>query len=172
MFWKNRKFAEVFSDHYSIVFNVVYSKINNIHEAEDICQDLFIKLYEKMDTVENPRKWLLGAIRFAVLNYYKSRRAEPVDIEELFQDMNLAFVNGFRDARIIINDVLENECNYESEKDILLFNLIAVNNYSYEEAGRELGMSKRQVRYRYGKTVNRLLDSLSKKGIKNIEDIL
>ena len=145
MFWKNRKFAEMFNDHYAMVFNNVNIKINNPDEAEDLCQEIFIKFYEKLDTIENPRTWLMGASRFAVLTYYRRKKPDLVDVEELFHDTNAAFVNGMRETRMIINDVLENEGNFETESDIALFNLMAVNNYTYEEAGRELGMSKRQV---------------------------
>ena len=172
MLWKNRKFAEVFNDCYSMVFTAVYSKINSTDEAEDICQELFIAYYEKLDTIENPRKWLMGALRLSVLSYYRKKKANPVDPEKLFQDVNYSFVDSFRETRIIINDVLENEDNYEKESDRVLFNLIAVNNFTYEEAGSELGMSKRQARYRYSKIVDKLLDSLNKQGIRNIEDML
>jgi len=172
LFWKNRKFAEVFNDHYAMLFNLVNMKVNNPDEAEDICQEVFIRLYEKLDMIENPRTWLIGASRLEVMAYYRKVKPDLVESGDMFQDMNLAFVNGMRETRMIINDVLENEDNFEKECDIALFSLIAINNYTYEEAGRELGMTKRQVRYRYGKTVDRLLDSLKKKGIKNIEDIL
>jgi RNA polymerase sigma-70 factor (ECF subfamily) len=172
MFWKNSKFADIFNDQYTTVFNSVNARINCYEEAEDICQELFIKLYEKLETIDNPRAWLQGALRLAVLTHYTRKKPDPVAVEDVFSDENLSFVNGMRDARIIIRDVIENEDNYDNAKDIALFNLIAIGNYTYEEAGNELGMSKRQVRYRYGKTIDRLLDSLSKKGIKNIEDIL
>lgn len=36
----------------------------------------------------------------------------------------------------------------------------------------QLGMSKRQVRYRYGLIVERILAYLQKQGIKSLEDLL
>ncbi len=172
MFWKNKEFAEAYNIYFPMVFCAVNAKVNNYDDAEDICQEIFIKFHEKYETIENKRKWLYGALRFEVMKHYKKKKADPVDIENMFQDAGLSFVNGFRDTRIIISDAIEEMNNFEDENDSALFDLIAINNFTYEEAGSQLGLSKRQTRYKYGKVVERLLDALNKKGIKNLEDLL
>lgn len=172
MQWKNREFAESYNNYYPILFCSVYSKVANYADAEDICQEIFIKFHEKYDTIENKRKWLFGALRFEVMKYYRKIKPEFADPEKLFQDIGLNFVNGFRDARIIINDAIEDLNNFDSETDAALFDLIAIRNFTYVEAGKQLGFSKRQTQYRYKKIIEKLLDTLKKKGINNIEDLL
>lgn len=171
MFLKNRKFAESYNDLYPVVFGAVYSKVGNAEDAQDICQELFVRFYEKLETIENHRKWLYGALRLEVMNYYRKRKPDA-DIDGVFADVGLTFVNGFRDARIIISEALEYDENFEDERERALFDLIAVQNYSYEEAGVQLGWSKRQVRYRYGLIVDRIIAYLQTKGIKSLEDLL
>ena len=94
------------------------------------------------------------------------------DVEDVLDDAAMTFVNGFRDVRIIIKDAIESMENFGGERDRALFDLVAVNGFTYEEAGAQLGMSVRQARYRYGLAVERILDFLAKKGIKNLEDLL
>jgi len=168
----SRDFTGIYSDHYPLVYGVVYSKIGDADDAGDVTQEIFIRYYERMGEVENPRRWLLGAMKMVVLEYFRGKRGGEVNVEEVFEDMNLAFVNGFRDARIIIQEALESTENYDDERDRILFDLIAVNNFTYGETGRELGMTERQVRYRYGVIVKRIIEYLNRKGIRNLEDLL
>jgi len=172
MFVKNKKFAEAYNNLYPVVFSAVYSKVGNIDDTEDLCQELFIKFYNKLDEIENHRKWLYGALKLEVMAYFRKKKPEAVDIDEVFDDVGLTFVNGFRDSRIMIQDAIEDTDNYHDETDRALFDLVAVRNFSYEEAGAQLGMSKRQVRYRYGLIVDRLVDYFKQRGIHSLGDLL
>ncbi len=171
-FSRNREFAEAYSDYYPVVFNAVYCKVSNLDDAEDICQELFIKFYDKLDTIENHRRWLYGALKLEVMTFYRRKKHVNVDIDEVFNDVGLTFVNGFRDTRILINEAIEDMNNFKDDADRVLFDLVAIQNYTYEEAGVQLGMTTRQVRYRYGLIVDRLIDYLRKKGIGGLEDLL
>ena len=171
-FARNREFAEAYGDYYPVVFGAVYSKVNNLDDAEDICQELFIKFYDKLQTIENRRKWLYGALKLEVMAFYRRKKHGDVDIDEVFNDVGLTFVNGFRDTRILINEAIEDMNNFKDEADRVIFDLVAIQNYTYQETGAQLGMSTRQVRYRYGLIVDRLVDYLKKKGIGGLEDLL
>jgi RNA polymerase sigma-70 factor (ECF subfamily) len=172
MFTKNRDFAETYGDLYPVVFSAIYSKVGNLEDAEDISQELFIKLFNKLDEVENRRKWLYGALKLEVMAFYRKKKPGAVDIDEMFNDVALTFVNGFRDTRIMINDAIEDLDNFSDPADQALFDLVAVRNFSYEEAGAQLGLSKRQIRYRYGLIVDRLVDYFKKRGINSLEELL
>ncbi len=172
MYWKNKEFAEAYNNYFPIVFSAVCGKVVNYADAEDICQEIFLKFHEKYETIEDKRKWLYGALRIEVLKYYSRRKPELGDPEAIFRDAGLSFVNGFRDARIIIKDVINDMENFGSEEEIALFELVAIRNFSYHEAGKQMGLSKRQVQYKYGRIVDSLLDALKKKGISSLEDLL
>lgn len=169
---KRDAFTEVHADYYPLVFSTVYTKVGNLDDAQDICQEVFIKLYEKFEEVENPRKWLYGALRLAVLEYFRKKRGGDVNIDEVMDGVGMTFVNGFRDSRIIIREILDDANLFADELDRAVFELVAYSNFSYSEAGRELGLSKRQVEYRYVKLAERILDELKKRGVKHIEDLL
>jgi RNA polymerase sigma factor (sigma-70 family) len=171
---KNRRdaFTEAHADYYPLVFSTVYTKVGNVDDARDICQEVFIKLYEKLDEVENPRKWLYGALRLAVFEYFRKKRGGDVNIDEIMDGVGMTFVNGFRDSRIVIREVLDETGLFGDNLDRAVFELVAYSNYSYSEAGKELGLTKRQVEYRYVKLTERILDELKKRGVKHIEDLL
>lgn len=84
----------------------------------------------------------------------------------------LQFENGARDIRIIINEAIENDANYKDEKQRLIFDMVALNGFTYENTAKQLGLSKRQVEYGYNQAVQSIISYLKGKGISNIEDLL
>ena len=165
-------FTEAYRSFYPLIFSLVHSRIGSEDDACDICQEVFARLYEKFDTVENPRKWLYGAMRNVVLEYYRKSGNIGLNIDENLDDLSLAYVNGFRDTRIMIKDAMDNMSNFNDEKEKAMFDLIAVHRFSFAETGRHLGMSRRTVKYRYGLIVRRLTDYFAARGISRLEDLL
>ncbi len=104
------------------------------------------------------------------MNYYRKKKkfSRDEDIEQYLSDISLTFVNGFRDTRIIIDDAV----GLLSDSDRILFDLIAVQNLTYNFAAQHLGLTKRQVEYRYSLIVKNIRGYLNEKGISNIEDLL
>ena len=170
---KRDRLTEVYSDYYPAIFSAVYTKVGNREDTRDICQEIFTRLYERLEEVENVRRWLFSALRLVVLEHFRAKRKnDGLNIDDIFNDVGLTFVNGFRDTRIIINDAIENTENFRDERERILFDLIAVNNFTYKQVAKQLGLTRRQVEYRYGQIVERVLRYLEKKGISNIEELL
>ena len=167
-----QKFTEAFNDYYPLVMSIIHAKVYDPDDAEDVCQEIFLSLYKKIDSIDDCKKWLYGALRIEVLAYYRKKKNSNIDIEEVFNDSALSFVNGLRDARIIIQEAIENSENFKDEIDRILFDLIAIYNFTYSEAGSHLGLTQRQVRYRYGQIAARMVQYLSRKGIASLEEIL
>lgn len=169
---KRDRFTDAYFNYYTIVYNAVYLKVSNIDDAEDICQEVFIRFYNKIDEVENTRKWLYGTLKMVVLEYYKKKTTGNVNIDDVFNDIALTFVNGMRDTRLIISSAIESISNTLTEDELKVFELIAYYNYTYNETAKNLGMTLRMVEYRYNKIVTQIIDHLKKKGIKDINELL
>ncbi len=168
---KKNDFTDVYSTYYPVVYSAVFTKVGNEDDTNDICQEVFLRLFRKLEGVDNVRKWLFIALRYVVIEYYRKKKPQA-NVDDLFNDVALTFVNGFRDSRIIIAEAIEDMNNFQDDREKALFDLIAVHNFTYEEAGKQLGMTKRQVDYRYNRITERILDSLKKRGVKHIEDLL
>jgi RNA polymerase sigma factor (sigma-70 family) len=172
---KVENFNRHYNSFYSLIFSIVYSKVNNYHDAEDICQEVFLRFYSKLDEIDNPRKWLLGCLRIVVLDFYKQKNRSDEDIDALFNDISMGYVNGFKEARVIISQIIEevnNESNEDSGSDASIFNLIAIYKYSIVEASRHLKLNYKQTRYRYNRICEKIMSRLREKGIKELGDLL
>ena len=44
---KRDEFAHVYREYFTMVYNAIYTKIENTDVAEDLCQEVFIILYNK-----------------------------------------------------------------------------------------------------------------------------
>jgi RNA polymerase sigma factor (sigma-70 family) len=166
------RFKEVHKTCYSAIFSFIYSKVESFEDAEDLAQEVFLRLYRKMDEVEQPKSWLYGTMRIVLLDYYNEKGISTEDIESYLDDVSIGYVNGFRDARIVINDVLKSTEIYGSELNRSVFELVAVHGFSLREAARHCGVSYRQACYAFSTTTQRVIASLRDRGISKLEDLL
>jgi RNA polymerase sigma factor (sigma-70 family) len=54
-------FGQIVREHKRAVFAVAYAKLRNVHDAEDITQDVFVEVYRNFRKLRNPEKirpWL------------------------------------------------------------------------------------------------------------------
>ncbi len=172
---KEREFRECYALHYPAVLGYLVSKVGSIDDAEDICQEVFIRLYGNLEKVRDRRSWLMTAARFEITNYFNKKataRSDAADIDDHQDDPGLAAQDSFAENRIIIRDVIEDPANYEDEKERILFDLIAIYQFSYKEAGRYLDLTRWQAEYKYRRIEKRILARLNEKGIKELGDLL
>lgn len=171
-FLKKCRFTEAYNDYFPLLYSIICRKIGNHDETEDLCQEIFIRFLDRIDEIENYRKWLYGTMKFVLLNYYRKKGRTTVSIDEIDDDSALVFVNGFRDTRIMVREAIENSGNFGDERERILFELIAILGFTYEEAGAQLGFSRTQARYRYGLVLERITAYFRGKGITRLEDLL
>jgi RNA polymerase sigma factor (sigma-70 family) len=164
------EFTETYADYYQVVYGTIYSKISNADDTDDLTQEVFMHYYSKMYEIDNKRAWLFGTINNVLMNYYRRKKkfSSDEDIENYLSDVSMTFVNGFRDTRIIIDEAV----NSLSGPDRILFDLVAVQNLTYDMAASHLGFTKRQAEYRYSLIVKSIRVFLNEKGIANLEDLL
>ncbi|MBN2159250.1 MAG: sigma-70 family RNA polymerase sigma factor [Spirochaetes bacterium] len=166
---KIEEFSQAYMEFYPVVYSSVLSRIQRRDDADDICQEIFIIFLDKFETIGNKRNWLYGTMKNILYNYYRKKNMN-VDSVDNFDDVGLAFTNGFRDTRILIAEAMEEiEC---TEKDRIILEMVATYNYTYAHVGKALGLSRRQVVYRYEQVVKRIQDYFSQKGIKDIGQLL
>ncbi len=168
---KHTEFTNNYSVYYSIVFGVIYSKIDDVDTAQDLSQEVFIRYYSRIEQVTETKRWLLSTVKNVLFEYYRSIKNMPEElaVEESEWDVSLSFMNGFRESRIIIDESIS---QIEDKIDKMLFDYISVQYYTYAEAASVTGLSSRQVKYRYGLTLKKVISHLNSRGIKQLEDLL
>jgi len=66
------------------VFNVAYKFVGNHTEAEDLAQEIFLKIFKSLDTFDrraNFQTWLVSVSRNLCIDHYRSVRKERATID-------------------------------------------------------------------------------------------
>ena len=163
-------FIDVYERYYALIYSTAYAKLGDADDAMDAAQEVFIRFHGKLREVMEPRTWLYGTLRNVVFDMMKKKKPD-LTVGEM-DDMGVTYINGFRDTRLMIKEALESDANFIDENDRALFELVASYDFTYREAGEQLGMTERQAKYRFGLAVRRLADYFSERGIAKLEDLL
>jgi RNA polymerase sigma-70 factor (ECF subfamily) len=70
--------------HWRKVFNVAYKFVGRHEAAEDLTQDIFLKIFKSLDTFDrraNFQTWLISVSRNLCIDYYRSARKERETID-------------------------------------------------------------------------------------------
>ncbi|MBI3262655.1 MAG: sigma-70 family RNA polymerase sigma factor [Acidobacteria bacterium] len=70
--------------HWRKVFNVAYKFVGKHDEAEDLTQDIFLKIFRSLETFDrraNFQTWLISVSRNLCIDYYRSVRRERETID-------------------------------------------------------------------------------------------
>ncbi len=69
---------KIYQDYYGKVFGYIRSKINSTLDAEDIAADVFVKVYEKLDSFDESKAsistWIYTITRNTLTDYFRTRR--------------------------------------------------------------------------------------------------
>lgn len=81
--------AEVYTKFRKSLFSYICSKINNREDAEDILQNVFVKMQMNIGTLSDKEKiqnWLYGITRNAIIDYYRSngKKRKKLELTEWF----------------------------------------------------------------------------------------
>jgi RNA polymerase sigma-70 factor, ECF subfamily len=75
---------EIVRRHRRKVFNVAYKFVGRHEEAEDLTQDIFLKIFKSLDTFDrraNFQTWLISVSRNLCIDHYRSVRKERETID-------------------------------------------------------------------------------------------
>jgi len=70
--------------HWRKVFNVAYKFVGRHHEAEDLAQDIFLKIFRALHTFDrraNFQTWIISISRNLCIDYYRSVRKERETVD-------------------------------------------------------------------------------------------
>src|SRR5437660_8323163 len=75
---------EIVRTYWRKVFNVAYKFVGKHDEAEDLTQDIFLKVFKSLDTFDrraNFQTWLISVSRNLCIDHYRSVRKERETID-------------------------------------------------------------------------------------------
>ena len=80
---------EIYRDYQGKVYGYIQSKINSSQDAEDITADVFVKVFEKIDTFDSSKAslstWIFTITRNTLTDFFRTRKLY-VEIPETIED--------------------------------------------------------------------------------------
>ena len=71
---------EIYRDYRNKVFSYIRSRINSYQDAEDLCEDVFVKVYQKYETYDDTKSklstWIFNITRNTVIDYYRTHKED------------------------------------------------------------------------------------------------
>ena len=159
-------FEALFRTYYPLVLKAAYYLTTDNAAAEDLTQELFLKIWKKRDqlqVVKNFKGYLLTAIKNTVLDYLDQKKSNELKLTslklewkssqrpEFSQEINL---HGLKTKIESIISTLPNQCR-------LVFSLNRFEGLTNQEIADYLGISKRTVETHISKSLKILREGIN-----------
>lgn len=155
MITEERK-TEIYGDYSSRIFGYINSRVNNPVIAEDLCSDVFLKVYEKLDTFDEGKAslstWIYTIARNRLTDYYRTRRITEEIPEALADENNVeeSVIGG--EMLEILADALE--ALPERERDLIVLRYYS--GLTLKETGERLGISYAYVKVLHNRALAKM----------------
>ncbi len=145
-----RRFRRLVKEHQGQLFSLAYHLLGNSAEAEDVAQDVLVKLWQHLAGLEAERvkPWLLRVTRNACLDLLRRRRYSQAYVAETVGGEPLAVTETPLD-RLSSSDLGQRLAQAIRELDEPFRSLVVlrdVEELNYQEIGQTLDLSDSQVK--------------------------
>ena len=158
-------FDSIFNTHYEPLVRVAHSLVSDLAVAEDVVQEVFIKFWERRETV-NIEKTIYGYLKQAVI--FRSidylRKTKRLNEHILIHQQSTLQLNLHTPEKELLSK--ENlKAIYEKiealpEKSKLIFKLSRFEELSYSEIAQQLNVSVKTVEYHISRALEILRESV------------
>ena len=144
-----REFKQRFMPHHRLLYRVAYQLTGNAQDAEDLLQDLYLKLWQKRDDLPDEamkEAYLVTMIRNLFID---QRRLKHVDASAELKNEDGPPDERSLDRQIDARDEvrqMEGLISELSERDAKIIQMHLVDDCSYEEIERDTGLSQGNIR--------------------------
>jgi RNA polymerase sigma factor (sigma-70 family) len=165
----DQAFTQLVERHVKLVYSAALRQVNgDEHLARDVAQSVFTDLARKATALarrESLTGWLYSGTHFAAAKVVRreqrrhTREQEAHAMQELLQDPP-ADANWER-----LRPVLDQAMHELKEADRVVILMRYFENHSFADIGQKLGLSEDAARKRTGRTLEKLRESLTKRGV-------
>lgn len=101
----------IYADYYAKVQRYIAGKVGNPQEAEDLTGDVFVKIYDRLDSFDETKAsvstWVYTIARNTVIDYYRTRHAHAELPETLAAPDSMETALAARDTLEALAEALE-----------------------------------------------------------------
>lgn len=153
-------FETVFKEHYNMLANYAYSILKSKENAEDVVQDVFVKLWQNTpDVITTPQVkfYLVTATKNSCISFLRrqaGRTFAQLEDAELHVRADQPVDTAHQDITLVINNalaMLPPQC-------LAIFKLSRFGKLTYQQIADELGLSVKTVENQMGKALRIMRD--------------
>ncbi|MCR5670544.1 MAG: sigma-70 family RNA polymerase sigma factor [Butyrivibrio sp.] len=92
---------QIYLDYRDKVFGYIRNHVNSAEDAEDLCEDVFVKIYSKLDTFDETKAglstWIYAVTSNTVIDFYRTNHIHseiPEDLSDTRSSIEEDFLNG------------------------------------------------------------------------------
>ena len=144
-----REFKQRFMPHYKLLYRVAYHLTGNAQDAEDLLQDMYLKLWQKRDDLPDEAMKEAYLVTMMRRLFIDQRRLKHVDASaELKEELSPP------DERSLARQIdtkdeamqMEGLIRQLSERDAKIIQMHLMEDRSYEEIEQDTGLSQGNIR--------------------------
>jgi RNA polymerase sigma-70 factor (ECF subfamily) len=144
-----QEFKQRFMPHYKLLYRVAYHLTGNAQDAEDLLQDMYLKLWQKRDDLPNEamkEAYLVTMMRRLFIDQRRLKHIDASeDIEAQASPPDERSLDHQIDARDEVRQV-EGLIRQLSERDAKIIQMHLIEDRSYEEIEQDTGLSQGNIR--------------------------
>ena len=150
------KKTEIYTQYSVKVRGYIYNKVNDSFLAEDLCADVFLKVFEKIDSFDETKAsvstWIFTITRNTLIDYYRTRKVSNEIPEDLASEDSI-------EEEVCNNEMLSAlaaalEKLEERERDIIILHYYQ--GETLKVVGEKLGISYAYVKILHNKALAEL----------------
>ena len=154
---------KIYKDYHGKVLSYIRSKTNSVHDAEDIAADVFLKVYEKLDTFDETKAslstWIYTITRNTLTDFFRTRRVFE-EVPEMLEDGS-SVEEDVCNAEVLEALASALESLGERERDIIILRFYK--GMTLIEIAKQMGIS-----YAYVKVLQNKAFDVLKKYLENV----
>lgn len=150
------KMEELYELYEQKIYYVAYSVVRNIQQAEDIVQEVFITLYNHLDTWSNLdtqelKRYILRIAKNKAIDSYRKNKRQGMLVEEYQREISDAVNENINEweQQIIAENQIDSLLPVLNESCRQVFKYKIFYNFSYQEISKIMGLSEVNLRKQF-----------------------
>ena len=158
-------FNSIYKENCNGLVRVSYHITKNMEAAEDVCQEAFIKLYQRLDgfpTAEDAKYWLIKVVKNLSLNYLEHEKVKTRAFDRIKQEP--AYTDDTGEKHLLKKETVEKINQAESQLPEILrvpYIMREHNGMNYKDIASALEISESNVKIRIHRARGELRKLLS-----------
>ncbi|WP_316752399.1 RNA polymerase sigma-70 factor [Pedobacter gandavensis] len=148
---EHKAMEDIYLRYWEDVLDAAYKRLRDEEIAQDICQDIFISLWENRESVQVNgalQAYFLGAVKYRVINYFRSSQIKEKHKEDLRlligTEVELSAAQGLMLKEL--HQEVEEAIQELPEKMRVIFSMSRQEEKSIREISEELNLSAQTVK--------------------------